>query len=84
MEDDESTRRSSHTAEERAGRADHQAEEDAIAAARQAVRDLYERGVIDDNHATAALLAIDLGHHRVQRARADATPAGPGAGSSDT
>jgi len=84
MPTDETSRQPGHTAEERAVRPDHEAEEDAIAAARQAVRDLYERGVIDDNHATAALLAIDLGHHRVQRARAAATPTGPGAASSDT
>ena len=65
-----------------------EAEEDAVAAARQAVRDLYEQGMIDDNHATAALLAIDLGRDRVRRARATAGPsepqADPAAGRTDT
>jgi hypothetical protein len=43
------------------------AEQDAVDAARRAIHELFEQGCIDANHATAALLAIDLGRHRVAR-----------------
>jgi len=35
--------------------------------ARRAIHDLFRQGSIDDTHATVALLAIDLGRHRVER-----------------
>jgi len=36
-------------------------------AARNAIYALFELGYIDDEHATAALLALDAGRRRVQR-----------------
>ena len=38
---------------------------------RIAIRDLAERGYVDDTSATLALLALDLGHRRVIAADAD-------------
>jgi len=42
-------------------------EGDPVAAARRSIHVLFEGGYIDDDHATAALLAIDLGRQRVER-----------------
>jgi endonuclease/exonuclease/phosphatase family metal-dependent hydrolase len=42
------------------------------------VRELCEHGYIDDHHATAALLAIDLGRRRVERAGSRQAPAARG------
>ena len=43
-------------------------DQDPVDAARRAIHDLFRQGYIDDTHATTALLAIDLGRHRVERA----------------
>jgi hypothetical protein len=38
-----------------------------VIAAREAIYALFELGYIDEEHATAALLALDAGMRRVQR-----------------
>ena len=40
---------------------------DPVDVARRAIHDLFDQGYIDENHATTALLAIDLGRHRLGR-----------------
>jgi hypothetical protein len=44
-----------------------------VIAARNAIYTLFELGYIDEEHATAALLAVDAGVRRVQRRLAFAT-----------
>jgi hypothetical protein len=45
---------------------------DPVAAARHAIWLLFEDGQLDVDHATEALLAIDVGIRRMHRRRADA------------
>ena len=54
---------------------DERAEGDPVDTARRAIHDLFVQGYIDEHHATAALLAIDLGRHRVERAGWGQAPA---------
>ena len=45
--------------------------DDPVSAAREAIWDLYHAGLMDEDHATAALLAISIGLRRMQARRAE-------------
>jgi hypothetical protein len=45
--------------------------DDPVSEARDAIWGLFEAGLIDEHHATTALLAISTGVHRMQEAAAE-------------